>query len=187
MTHEPARAAAFRAGPDSRADGPFCGSQSTLEDLYRQERGSLMRYLRAQEDAATAADIVQEVFLRAAAREMCELTNPGAYLRKIARNIILDKARRRNCRIKTVPLSETCDAPCPALQEHSLEAQRLAAALDRALIELPERTRRIFAMHRFEGKPYRQIQGELGLTPAGVEYHMMKALAHVRIALSPFR
>ena len=52
-----------------------------------------------------------------------------------------------------------------------------------ALAELPEKCARIFAMNRFEKKSYREIHIELGIALPTVDYHMMKALAHLRQAL----
>ena len=37
----------------------------------------------------------------------------------------------------------------------------------------------MFLMHRVEELSYREIHEELGISIATVEYHMMKALAHI--------
>jgi len=58
------------------------------------------------------------------------------------------------------------------------------AAFEAALGELPRKTARIFTMNRFEKKSYRQIHRELGIALPTVDYHMMKALAHLRLALA---
>lgn len=157
-----------------------------LETIYRQERDGLFRYLKSQVGRDLAPDIVQEVFLRASAsRQIDRLENPGGFLHRIARNILIDRARRRKCRIATLPLLEEIDAPCAAEQEQAFEVDDLRTSLERALAELPEKTRRIFTMHRFEQMAYREIQRELDISMSAVEYHIMKALAHIRSSLEP--
>lgn len=159
-----------------------------LEAIYRQERAGLLRYLKREVGHDLALDIAQEVFLRASRSDQIgRLENPGGFLHRIARNLLIDRARRRKCRISTLPLIEEIDAPCAAQQEQAAEARDLKMALERALTQLPEKTRRIFTMHRFEQMAYREIQRELDISIAAVEYHMMKALAHVRSSLAQTR
>jgi RNA polymerase sigma-70 factor (ECF subfamily) len=156
-----------------------------LELLFRRERDGLLRYLKRQIDPQMAGDVAQDVFVRAAASpQILNLENPQGFLRRIARNLILDGLRRTRCRIVTLPLAEAADASIAAHQEAELEADDLRRSLDHALEGLPERTRTIFMMHRFDELGYREIQHRLGISMPAVEYHMMRALAHIRAALS---
>jgi RNA polymerase sigma-70 factor (ECF subfamily) len=155
-----------------------------LEVAYRQERAGLIRYLRRCAGYDAAADLAQEVFLRAAASEqMPHLINPAGFLYRIARNLLIDRARQSRRRHDPLPLLEAHDAPVAAEQEHGIEARDLQAAYDRALQSLSPRSRQIFVMNRDDEKPYREIHCELGISIATVEYHMMKALAHIRQAI----
>jgi len=173
--------------PPRSSEGAGCSGRANLENLYRRERDGLLRYLSRQVGHDLAPDIVQEVFLRASSSpQIRHLQNPGGFLHRIARNILIDRARRRKCRIVTLPLIEGIDAPSAAEQEEAFAARDLRAALENALSDLPERTRIIFTMHRFEEMAYRDIQRELDISLAAVEYHMMRALAHVRATLARF-
>ena len=51
--------------------------------------------------------------------------------------------------------------------------------LQRALLELPERTRAIFVLQRFEGLKYKEIADRLGISASSVEKHMMSAIKHI--------
>lgn len=186
----------FRAATESEDVATAIGTKGCccaatrrlLEAIYLRERDGLIRYLRRQVGRDLAPDIAQEVFLRAAAsREVPRLVNPGGFLHCIAHNILIDRARRRRCRIEPLPLIEARDAPFAAEQEHELEASDLKLTLERALTALPEKTRRVFIMHRYEEMAYREIHRELGISLATVEYHMMKALAHIRVAVDAAR
>ena len=143
-----------------------------------------MRFLRGRVGPELACDMAQEVFLRAATSpQLSSLVNPRGFLLCIARNLLIDGARRQQRRVVTLPLNEARDAHCAAEQEHDLEASDLIDCLDRALTQLPERTRTIFVMNRFDEMAYRDIRCALGISMAAVEYHMMKALSHIRTAL----
>lgn len=163
-------------------------SREILERLFRQEHDGLVRYLRQKMGPELSHDAAQEIFARAATSpQLVCLVNPRAFLYHIARNVIIDHARRKKCRIVTTPLIAAQDTCCDADQELQLEANDLIALLEHSLMELPEKTRRIFRMHRFDEMAYGQIRAELGVSMAAVEYHMMKALAHIRAALAQRR
>ena len=152
--------------------------------MFRTESAGLARYLAKRVGPEFANDLVQDVFLRAATSpQLTTLANPRAFLHRIAQNLLVDRARRQRCKIVTVTSAEPVERRCPAEQEYQLEADELQAALALALGGLPERTRAIFVMHRFDEMAYREIQRVFGISLAGVEYHMMKALAHVRACL----
>lgn len=168
------------ADVSARDPGYIC----PLDQMFREESAGLARYLAKRVGPEFANDLVQEVFLRAATSpQLATLANPRAFLHRIAQNLLVDQARRQRCKIITVASAEPVESRCPAEQEHQLEADELEASLALALGGLPERTSAIFVMHRFDEMPYREIQREFGISLAGVEYHMMKALAHVRACL----
>ncbi len=156
----------------------------TLDALYREERAGLIAYLARRVGSERARDLAQDVFLRAAtSKQLTELVNPAGFLRRIAFNLLVDEARRQKCRVRTQPLLENADAPSRAAQEDAVHVREARHVLEIALAELPQKTARIFAMNRIEKKSYRQIHLELGIALPTVDYHMMKALAHLRQAL----
>lgn len=169
-----------RGPPKAKYPKSIC----SLDAMFRQERAGLVRYLTKRVGPEFANDLVQDIFLRAATSpQLSTLSNPRAFLHRIARNLLVDRARRQRCKIVTVTTDDPIESQCPPAQEYQLEADELEAAFALALGGLPERTRAIFLMHRFDDLAYREIQQELGISMAGVEYHMMKALAHVRACL----
>lgn len=69
----------------------------------------------------------------------------------------------------------------PHLHPRSLQSGKLFTAeaqeiVNKTLASLPEQTRRIFIMSRYENKPYKEIAETLGMTTKGVEYHIAQAL-----------
>ncbi|MBO9641226.1 MAG: hypothetical protein J7576_23850, partial [Siphonobacter aquaeclarae] len=51
------------------------------------------------------------------------------------------------------------------------------------VVPAPLRRRQIYLMHRFEGKSYREIAGELMISPKTVEIQMSKAIQQVKEVL----
>jgi RNA polymerase sigma-70 factor (ECF subfamily) len=119
--------------------------------------------------------------MRAASSEQASrLINPAAFIRRIARNLLIDRARRqeRNTLV-FFPIDEQRDLSSPPEQCWNLEAADLLRLYESAVDSLPEKTRRIFLMHRVDELSYRDIHERLGISIATVEYHMIKALAHI--------
>ncbi len=78
-----------------------------------------------------------------------------------------------NTRISTL---EACNPE----ELFTAEAQEI---VNKTLASLPEQTRRIFIMSRYENKPYKEIAETLGMTTKGVEYHIAQALKKLHVNL----
>lgn len=162
---------------------------SGLDAIFRAHKPSLFSFFRRRVGHDEASDLVQDVFARAAgSAQRNQMVNPGGFLRRIAQNLLIDRSRKlaRN-NVIMLPLTEARDAPSPAAQEHELHAQDLFAIYDKALRAMPEKTRRVFLMHRVDECSYRQIHESLGISIATVEYHMMKALTQIAEAVDADR
>ncbi|GAB3547395.1 RNA polymerase sigma-70 factor [Spirosoma fluminis] len=67
--------------------------------------------------------------------------------------------------------------------DNLLVQDELYQTLERAVQQLSPQRQRVFLMSRFEGKSYKEIAHELGLTPKTVENHLLRALTAVRSVL----
>jgi len=159
-----------------------------LDDAFRSERDHLMRYLGRRAGRDVAPDLVQEVFARAAgSQQAARLRNPAAFLTRIARNLLIDRSREEKAKPSFVEFDDASDAASLPQQEWSLEARDLLEQYESAVAGLPEKTRRVFLMHRVDELSYRVIHEQLGISIATVEYHMIKALAHIARAVDAQR
>ena len=86
------------------------------------------------------------------------------------------KKRELSIRISTL---EACD-------QEEIFREEIRTILQRTLQSLPEQTRRIFEMSRFENKTVKEIAIETNLTVKGVEYHITKTLKVLRINLKDY-
>ncbi len=152
--------------------------ESHLDLLFRSEAPRLLRFFRGRtRNAEAASDMVQDAFVRLAGRsERGDLSNPAAYLQRIARNMLIDRKRR------TAPIElpiEEQDLTVPPRQEEGLAARDLLRLYEEAVAGLSDKTRTVFLLQRVEGLTYEQIRTRLGISIATVEYHMMRAIAHI--------
>lgn len=65
----------------------------------------------------------------------------------------------------------------------STEAQEI---VNKTLAELPEQTRRIFIMSRYENKSHKEIAQTFGMTTKGVEYHIAQTLKKLHTNLKDY-
>lgn len=164
-------------------------SHHGLDDVFRRHGAALLSFLSRRVGRDAAPDLMQDVFARAAGSKQRHcLTNPAAFLHRIAQNLLIDRARRRQRdNVLMYPFEEEHDAACPPDQEQGLEAADLMRLYEQAVEAMPSKTRRVFLMHRVEELSYRDIHQELGISIATVEYHMMKALTHIAAIRDEYR
>lgn len=72
---------------------------------------------------------------------------------------------------------------CEPAELFTAEAEQI---VNDTLDSLPEQTRKIFRMSRYENKSYKEIAEELKITTKGVEFHITKALNVLRVNLKDY-
>ncbi|CDO34500.1 MULTISPECIES: sigma-70 family RNA polymerase sigma factor [Novosphingobium] len=135
--------------------------------------------LRRIDRAEDVDDVVQDVWMR-----LCRLPdrsvieNPRAYLFRTASSVVTDRFRRSEVRAanRHDELTEVRHPVEEITPERVLmgkdEMERIVARIGR----LPERTRDIFVLSRFENLNNRQIAAAMCISVSAVEKHMMKAM-----------
>lgn len=158
-------------------------SDRDLAELFSQFRVPLEKYFRKRVyNQNEVEDLVQDVFYRLTSRsDQAQLERPEAFIFQIAANLLRDKARREATkRAFTKQLSDQNQNAFEELSpERVLLGKEKVVALKNALNELPERTRNVFLLHRFEEFKYREIAQQLGISMSSVEKHMMDAIKHL--------
>ena len=146
-------------------------------------RGRLRRILPRRDDLD---DLVAEVMTRAYATvDYAQLTAGRAYLFQIARNLIIDEARRA----KIVSFDQIADVDL--LMDHSsaermLQARDELRRLDEIIETLPIQCRRAFILRRVHDKSVREIAEEMGLSVSTVDKHIGRATIRVMQAIGQF-
>jgi RNA polymerase sigma factor (sigma-70 family) len=162
---------------------PGQADPATIAEFDARFRAPLMAYFtRRVNIAADAEDMVQETFARLAKPGRIEaIQNVEAYIFQVAQTLILERARWRKSRNanEDIPLDETHPDEGVLSAERIVEGKDTVQRLLTALKELPERTRTIFILQRFEGLTYVEVAKQLGLHPSTVEKNMGRAIAHI--------
>jgi len=134
---------------------------------------------------ATAADLIQDLFLRFWKRPLKSLDEPSAYLLRSAHNLAIDHLRgegKRNRSLDGLSPEHDSEETSP---EAALQAGDDLRRVEAALRSLPERTRHIFLLNRIHGRTYGEIAKAMELSQSAVEKHMMRALDTCKASLEP--
>jgi RNA polymerase sigma-70 factor (ECF subfamily) len=132
-----------------------------------------------------AEDLLHDAWIGMARREDegtgAPIANSSAYLVRAATNRARDAFRREQHRGPSLPL-ELVDATLAddsPLQDEALIARHRLERLREGVERLSPRTRQIFLLHRLEGRKYREIAHDLGISQSAVEKHIAKAMGQL--------
>ena len=151
-----------------------------LTELYRQRHKTLERYVRRLlGNGDDAADVSQEVFLRAYAAELGHATPMSeALIYTVARNLALTELRKRTFRA-TDAMGDLADLqlhdPGGSPEAH-LERQQMIAAIEMAMSRMAPKCLEVFRLRKIEDASHASIAKLLDISQKTVERHMTRAL-----------
>lgn len=107
--------------------------------------------------------------------------NADALLARAATNRGIDAYRRERRAGDAIVWEPNADAVADSypLQDEILIARERLDRLRVGVEALSPRTRQIFLMYRLDGRKYREIAEELGISQSAVEKHIARAMAHL--------
>lgn len=148
----------------------------------------LKSYLRAAfPGVRDVDDVVQESYLRVwKLRATQRIQSAKGILFTVARHVALDLLRRK----RGSPVEAVADlAGLRAVEEkadpaEALDGQHKVMLLAKALAALPERTREIVVLRKFQGLSQKEVASRLGTSEAAIEHQVARGLkkceAHLR-------
>ncbi|HEU5218848.1 MAG TPA: RNA polymerase sigma factor [Gemmatimonadales bacterium] len=159
------------------------GDEDAFAALYRDHVGRIHALcLRMSGDAHAAADLTQDVFVRAwealpAFRGDSAL---GSWLHRLAVNVFLGDRRSSTRRERRV--FGTAE---PSLLERAQDdgAPALGMDLEQAIAALPERARLVFVLHDVEGYQHGEIAEMAGIAPGTSKAQLFRARRLLRRSL----
>lgn len=165
--------------------GATAEDRRLLADLAEQYGPAVRAYFaRRISVSADVEDLCQEVFIRLLKRaELGAIDNAEGYIFQVAANVLRDRFRTAGRRLAVV--GDISDNE-PSLENEELSPERVllgkeaVARMMRALLALPERTRMIVMLNRYEMLSAREIAARLGVSVSLVEKEMMRATALLR-------
>jgi len=153
--------------------GPF----GCVARAWEQHEAELRSYLRRHSrDAEAADDTLQDVFVKATrqGQDFCTLGNPRAWLFQVARNELVDRARRARA---SEPLPDELAAPEP---EGVAPVDELAGCLSRCLDELAPEDAAILRSCDIEGHTVRAYAHAQGLSLGAAKSRLLRARHRLR-------
>jgi len=164
-----------------------------ISEAIDRERPRLRNFIRRRvADPSDAEDILQEVFYEFVEtyRLMKPIEQAGAWLFRVARNRIIDLFRKRKPEESTnepviagdgesFTLEDLLPSP-EAGPEAAYARTVLAEELEDAVEELPEEQREVFTAHEIEGRSFKEIAAETGVSVNTLLSRKHYAVLHLR-------
>ena len=166
-----------------------------ISEAVKQEQSRLRNFIRRRvPDPRDAEDILQDVFyeLVEANRLLMPIEHVTGWLFRVARNRIIDLFRKK----KPESFSDTAVArddandevllfedllPSPDAGPEALYARHvLLDELELALDELPEEQREVFVAHELEGRSFKEMAAETGVSVNTLLSRKRYAVLHLR-------
>jgi RNA polymerase sigma factor (sigma-70 family) len=164
-----------------------------IPDIFAEEGAKLRNFIRRRvPDPSDAEDIVQEVFyeLVEANHLLMPIEHVTGWLFRVARNRITDLFRKKRPEgfsdaaiededgelLRIEDLLPSSDAGPEALYVRSVLLDELELALD----ELPEEQRDVFVAHELEGRSFKEMAAESGVSLNTLLSRKRYAVLHLR-------
>jgi RNA polymerase sigma factor (sigma-70 family) len=164
-----------------------------ISDVVKREQSRLRNFIRRRvPDSRDAEDILQDVFyeLVEANRLLMPIEHVTGWLFRVARNRITDLFRKKTPQ----SFSDTAIAndddellqledllPSPADGPEALYARRvLLEELELAVDELPKEQREVFVAHELEGRSFKEMAAETGVSLNTLLSRKRYAVLHLR-------
>ena len=167
-----------------------------ISEVVEREQSRLRNFIRRRvPDPRDAEDILQDVFyeLVEANRLLMPIEHVTGWLFRVARNRIIDLFRKKKPESfsdTAVARNDDADDELPALEDllpspdagpEALYARNLLLhELELALDELPEEQRKVFVAHELEGRSFKEIAAETGVTVNTLLSRKHYAVLHLR-------
>jgi RNA polymerase sigma factor (sigma-70 family) len=148
--------------------------------VVRREESRLRSFIRRRvADPRDAEDILQDVFteLVEANQLLMPIEHLSGWLFRVARNRIIDLFRRRKS--ESLELEDLLPSP-DAGPDAELARTMLLDALEAAIAELPEEQRDVFVGHELEGRSFKEMAKESGVSINTLLSRKRYAVLHLR-------
>ncbi|MHB8813386.1 MAG: RNA polymerase sigma factor [Steroidobacteraceae bacterium] len=159
--------------------------QAFIVAVAAQHGKRLRRFLLARvRNAADAADLVQEVFLRLLRIQDHEtIRMPEAYVFALANHVLYQHRLRRAQRAEALDildvLADIQSIP-PEDPAMKAETEQRVEQLERALAQLSPRAQAVLVLHRRDGFSLEEIAAHFGVSRPMAKKYLAKALLHCR-------
>jgi RNA polymerase sigma-70 factor, ECF subfamily len=165
------------------------GDMDAFETLFRKYYAPLFNYAHTfvkQKDDAD--EVVQDLFFNIwKNKEKLNISSSfKSYVYRAVYNNSIQRIRKQQ---KSISLNKrhALDGTTSYLEPDFIQIKELTDTIEKVLQQLPERSRKIFELSRFEGLKYHEIAKKLSISIKTVEANMSKSLKTFRKYLKEYR
>ena len=164
-----------------------------ISEVVKREQSRLRNFIRRRvPDPRDAEDVLQDVFYRLveANRLLMPIEHVTGWLFRVARNRITDLFRKKKPELFSDAAVEDEDGelqqiedllPSPDAGPEALYLRHLLLdELELALDELPEEQREVFVAHELEGRSFKELAAETGVSVNTLLSRKRYAVLHLR-------
>ncbi len=159
------------------------GNEQAFEKIYRlyssRLYGNLLKLVKSETEAQ---EILQDVFLKIwENRQNIDIEKSfRSYLFKIAENKVVDFFRKvaRDKKREAELISLATNEYVPV--EELLQSDEKTALLQKAIDSLPPQRQQVFRLCKLEGKSYKEVSEQLGISVSTISDHIVKATKSIR-------
>jgi len=164
------------------------GSTDAFEQIFRRYWHRLYTMAKSKvQSHDDAEEIIQTIFSSLwEKRESLTITNLSFYLQTAVRNSVIDIIRSRVTQQKYWDYYKTFIPGQLTVTEDTVAFDDLNGAVEEAVNHLPEKSKKVFKLSRFEGRSNAEIAKLLHLSEKAIEYHLTKSLRDLRVHLKDF-
>jgi RNA polymerase sigma factor (sigma-70 family) len=116
-------------------------------------------------------------------RDSSRIVNLEHYLVKSMKYKVIDHIRSQIVKNNYLEYHKIYLEQAESQTENTVALNDLSYAIETGLRTLPERSRQVFRLSRYESWPVSEIASHLNLSEKGVEYHLTKSIRTLRIYL----
>lgn len=165
--------------------------------LFNEYNERFIRFaLSYVKERETAEDFVSEAFIHywENRKNLLPDTNPPAYILTIIKNKCLNYLHHQQIRQRAAQkltdhaewLLNTRISTLEACDPELIFFREIQEIVNETLAKLPQKTRQIFILSRYDGFSYKEIAEKMDLSQKAIEFHISKALGQLRISLKDF-
>jgi RNA polymerase sigma-70 factor (family 1) len=160
--------------------------EESFREIYVRYFKVLFRLgLKKLDDSEKVEDCVQDIFMNIwEKRHSNTINNLEAYLKNALKYKIIDIYRQKIV-LEEIPSNANLETLATS-SEHNLTIKEINFIIVEQLKKLPPKTNTIFQLSRFQYKSAREIAEMLNIPERTVEYHISKALEHLRFHLKDY-
>ena len=134
------------------------------------------------QDPALVQDLIQDLFLKLQQKDYQDVQYPKAYLYRMANSLVVDEQRRQS-RFVDTPQNHESEPDDIRTPEAHLQHQQRLATVNRALQDLPDKTRDIFCLVRVRQLDKHKVAEQMQISVNMVEKHLRKALEYCQMQI----